>query len=131
MPLNWNITVSRLVNPPPSALSIDELPPMSDATGAQRIAVWQAGWQGLDWLGALVSVGQAVEYGNGYPFSYYVRAGDVRPHLANPPYENVHRIADAGDIVGRGWLGRTTIDHEAAETIEPGEWLHVTAWDES
>ena len=131
MPLGWMITVSRLVNPPPTDLSIEELSPISDASGAQRIAVWQTGLGGLDWIGALVSAGTAVEYGNGYPFTFYIRSGDVRPHLANPPYENFQWTMDHGDIIGEEWLGRTTMDHEAAKAIEPDEWLYVTAWDES
>lgn len=131
MPLGWAIGVSRFSSPPPTDISIEELSRIRDASRAQKFAVWQAGLGGLNWIDALVAAGQAVKQGNGYPYTYFVRARDVTPYLANPPGENVEWRTDPGDILGEGWLGRTTIDHEAAKAIEPDEWLYVTAWDES
>lgn len=125
------IIVSRLVDPPSTGVSIEELPPLSDAIRGQDIAVWQAGLEGLGWIDALVAAGQAVGQGNGYPYTYFARARDVTPHLAGRPYENAPWKMDAGDIVSEQWMRGTTIDHETAEAIEADEWLHVTAWDES
>ena len=109
MPLGWMITVSKLIEQP-TAVSIEELARTTDASVAQDIARWQAGWPGLDWLEALVSTGQALKSGNGYPYSYFARARDVRPHLARPPHENIKWQTDPGDTVSEAWLGTTAID---------------------
>ena len=40
-------------------------------------------------------------------------------------------VAGVGDVMTDRWIGRTTVDSQAVEQIEPDEWLLVEAWDES
>jgi hypothetical protein len=113
--LGWHISVFRI----------------EDGERADRIAVWQAGLSGLDWITDLVEAGQATGGGNGYPMRYRVRAHDARAALKDPPHARDPWARDAGDTVTERWLGRTTIDHDAVDGLADDGWLEVEAWDES
>ena len=73
MPTGWIIKVLRKA--PDTA---------KDSTNAHpdvRIAVWQAGLHGRDWLDKLVGEGRAalIAENFGYPYVYSARAKDLRP----------------------------------------------------
>ncbi|RKQ90869.1 hypothetical protein C8N24_0684 [Solirubrobacter pauli] len=101
--------------------------------GRTRIAVWQVGAHGLDWLDALVKQREAVSLGgNGYPTRYAGPARSVLPVLTDdPPAARRAWASDSGDILLPQWDGKTTVDREAAAACHPDEWLLVEAWDES
>lgn len=124
--LGWHISVYRQhpVSTQPAAASASEGP---------RVAVWQADVWGLRWLKDLVKEGEAIDLGgNGYPCRYTAPAKVIFPRiLPQPPNENVIWQKDPWDIVDERWLGRTEIDHPAAEACSPDEWLLIEAWDES
>ncbi len=106
------------------------------AFGAERgprLAVWQTGVGGLDWIDDLVKEKKAVELsGNGYPTSYTARAEYVIPHLAGEiPEARAVWGYDPGDILMPGWEGKTTKDSAVLTACRPDEWLLIVAWDES
>lgn len=98
-----------------------------------RLAVWQTGIDGLDWLDALVEQGRAVSLGrSGYPTSYTARIEDLRPTVLNgPPDANAVWRHDPGDILTDKWCGKTTTDRSALSACRPDEWVLIEAWDES
>lgn len=102
------------------------------ATG-HLVAAWQTGPRGLQWLGALVREGGAIDLGGrGYPSRYTAPARHLVPRIRGGPPEARERWAhDPHDVLGEDWPGRTTIDHAAIRECGPDEWLLVEAWDES
>ena len=98
-----------------------------------RIAVWQSGAGGLEWLDQEVRAGRAISLGgNGYPVRYTATAGTLLPQILDgPPAAREHWLLEAGDIVTAGWEGKTTLDRDAIAQCGPSEWLLVEAWDES
>lgn len=103
----------------------------ADERGA-RVAVWQTGLGGLDWIEDVARAKGHCLGGNGYPCRYTAQAHDLLPViLAGPPNARNPWHADPGDILGPKWVGRTLIDHEVAKACDPDEWLLVEAWDES
>ena len=124
--LGWHISLYRIA---------DGVQPQSGAAfqlGA-RLAVWQAGASGLDWLDALVRDGKALLLGgNGYPVNYAGQARHLLPRITEgPPNANPRWMSGVGDTITRDWVGRTEIDQAAAADCDPDEWLCVEAWDES
>ena len=124
--LGWHISVYRQTDG-------GTLPATTKAKYGRRIAVWQAGVSGLDWLDRLVSEGRAIDLGGcGYPYNYTAMAGDLLPQLADgPPHANMLWTFGDHDIILNGWAGRTVFDQVAANECRPDEWLLVEAWDES
>jgi hypothetical protein len=98
-----------------------------------RLAVWQTGHDGLDWLDELVKNGKEISLGgSGYPCRYTATAEHVIPRIIDtPPGARAVWIYQAGDIITDKWEGKTVVDREAAAHCRPGEWLLVEAWDES
>jgi hypothetical protein len=98
-----------------------------------RIAVWQTGLGGLDWLDQLAANSSAIGLGgNGYPIRYTATAQQILPRvLDGPPGAREHWVCDPGDIITAAWEGRTVIDHGLAAQCRPDEWLLIQAWDES
>jgi hypothetical protein len=98
-----------------------------------RLAVWQTGLGGLDWLDELVKAGKAVNLGgNGYPSRYTAIAEYLIPQIIEtPPRARADWLREASDIVTDKWEGKTVIDRAVAEHCSPHEWLIVEAWDES
>lgn len=133
--LGWNIGVYRLPNldalrdgePDAQVLLL-----AADAPG-DRIAIWQTGLGGCDWIEELAAEGRAVDLGgNGYPSRYAATAAVLLPPiLAGPPHANTHWSYGVGDILGPNWEGKTTINAHLAAACAPDEWLVVEAWDES
>ncbi len=114
--LGWHISVYR------------EAP-----TDQNRIAVWQTGLAGLDWIDALIASGSGRQTSaGGYPNRYTLAARDVVPVLLQGPPEARERwITEPGAVQNDKWIGRTLIDREAAATCPPDELLLIVAWDES
>jgi hypothetical protein len=138
--LGWHVSVYRLEGvdlPFPNLLSPDASRQqlLRDAASSRgtRIAVWQAGVDGLRWIDNLVKNGQAIALpGNGYPFHFFAPARHLlTPISEGPPQANAVWRHDPGDILTSKWEGRTTIDQEAVARCSPDEWLLVEAWDES
>lgn len=98
-----------------------------------RLAVWQAGSHGLEWIDALVKAGDAVNLGgDGYPFRYTATAAILRPLLTDgPPNARNAWVSEPGDILTGNWAGKTVLDHVALAQCPPDEELLIEAWDES
>ena len=99
----------------------------------QRLAVWQTGLFGLDWLDELVGEGKAINLGvQGLAGRYTATSEHLLPRIiAGPPLAKAIWGAGGSDILLDNWDGRTVIDHAAAAACRPDEWLLVQAWDES
>lgn len=126
MPLGWNIAVVRQRNDGTS-------PATFGALHGARLAVWQTGVSGLDWIDALVEEKRAILLGgNGYPLEYTAQACHLLPILeGDPPQAKPIWTRDPGDFILPGYLGRTTKYPEAILACRSDEWLIVQAWDES
>jgi len=125
--LGWNISVYRLIE------ECRADPATFASESGTRLATWQTGLGGLDWIDALVSAGHAMELaGNGYPNRYTARASHLIPHLVDgPPEANAVWRYDPHDVIGPGWAGKTVIDSATIGACRSDEWLLVEAWDES
>ncbi len=108
-------------------------PADADTEPGSRLAVWQTGWGGLDWLAELVKDGHAIDLGgNGYPSRFTAQCEQLRAQIeGGPPNANSVWAAGVDDIIGPAWLGKTTIDKHAFDNCSADEWLLVEAWDES
>jgi len=126
MASGWHITVYRQQNDGMS-------PAASGAPLGTKLAVWQAGWAGLNWLIELAGQGQAIGLAEGgYPTTFTATAASVVPQVvAGPPYANAIWLCGEGDILTASWPGRTTTDAEALNACSPGAWMPVQAGDES
>jgi hypothetical protein len=127
MPLGWHISIYRQKN--------DGTGPASfGAPRGTRLAVWQTGLGGLEWLDDLVKKQKAIDLGGngGYPNEYTSMAAHIVPQLRDgPPEARPVWTFDSGDIITPQWLGKTTKDPRAMEACRPDEWLIIQAWDES
>ena len=124
--LGWHISVFRQTNGGAS-------PAIAESQHGARLAVWQTGLGGLDWLEELVQAGKAISLGgSGYPCRYTATAEHLIPRIIEtPPGARTVWVCGAGDIITDKWEGKTVIDREAAAQCHPSEWLLVEAWDES
>jgi hypothetical protein len=124
--LGWHISVYRQKDGGAS-------PATWQSQEGVRLAVWQAGLFGRDWLEELVKGGKTIDLGgNGYPCRYTATAENLVPRIIEkPPGARDVWICQAGDIITEKWEGKTVIDREAAAGCRPDEWLLVVAWDES
>jgi len=124
--LGWHISVHRQQGGGAS-------PGTAESREGARLAVWQAGLWGLEWIDELVKAGNAIDLGGtGYPCRYTATARYLLPRIMEgPPEANAIWSSGAGDVLSERWEGRTVIDHEAAGQCGADEWLLITAWDES
>lgn len=124
--LGWLISVFRQTDSGSS-------PARADSGEGARLAVWQTGLGGLDWLDELVKRGHAIDLGgDGYPLRYTARAEHLIPRIAGgPPEARQTWMSGPEDIITDQWAGKTVIDRTAADACGPDEWLLVVAWDES
>jgi hypothetical protein len=123
--LGWLISIyrkkSRLTSPA-SAKSVQ----------GERLAIWQSGLWGLQWIDELVESGKSIQLQRGgYPKLYTGRSEDVLPRISDPPDVHTSWVCGPYDVVGDGWEGRTAIDATAIARCSPDEWLIIQAWDES
>jgi hypothetical protein len=98
-----------------------------------RLAVWQTGLDGLNWINELVKQQKAISLGgNGYPLEFTAMATHLKTQLLEgPPCAKAIWTHDPGDILSPAWQGKTTKDLEALDACRPDEWLLIQAWDES
>lgn len=123
--IGWHISIYKQAD---DAL----LPATFETPQGPRLAVWQTGGDGLNWIDEAVKAKKAIDLGgDGYPCRYTATAEFLTPYLGKPPEANLVWISDPGDILGEGWEGKTVIDQEAVGICLPGEWLLIDAWDES
>jgi|TARA_B100000959_G_C14539468_1_gene442937 hypothetical protein len=122
--LGWHISVYR---------KADDSDPSGDISYGTRVAVWQTGFRGLQWIDRLVKSGKGIDLGgDGYPLRYSIQAGHIIPQILDgPPEANEEWKCDPWDIVNEKWEGRTVINYQEANACQIGEWLFVEAWDES
>lgn len=127
MPIGWNIGVYRQRND-------GQAPATFGSQAGPRLAVWQTGLCGLDWIEELVKQNKAISLGGtGYPLEFTAIAENIIPMILNgePPNAYPVWIFDYGDIILPGWLGKTTKDQSVMNECQPHEWLLIRAWDES
>ena len=124
--LGWNISVHRQSND-------GDQPAFAGVGSAKKLAVWQTGILGIEWLDALVKDNDAIYLGgNGYPSQYTARARHIIPVLSTkPPHARDNWIHDHDDVLTDKWIGKTFIDTQAIAECSDDEWLLVVAWDES
>lgn len=124
--MGWHISVFR------QAVG-GSTPADRDAEEGPRLAVWQTGIDGLQWLNELVAANDAIDLGgNGYPNYYTAQAEHIISRIvAGPPLANRAWSVGEHDILMPGWEGKTVIDRAVADECRPDEWLIVIAWDES
>jgi hypothetical protein len=124
--LGWHISVYRQRDG-------GAAPATETSPEGPRLAVWQTGLWGLQWIDALVAAGKAIDLGgNGYPCRYTATAEHlVPPIMEGPPQARATWLHDASDILTDKWEGQTVIDRAVADGCRPDEWLLVVAWDES
>ncbi len=127
MPLGWHISVYRQAND-------GTLPASFKSVLGARLAVWQTGLFGLEWLRELVKQQKAIDLdGGGYPSGFTAQAVHIIPRIReDPPEAKTFWSFDEGDqILPELWPGKTTKDLEAMNSCRDDEWLFIQAWDES
>jgi len=124
--IGWNVSVYRQKDGGNS-------PATDDSKVGARLAVWQTGGGGLDWLCDLAKAGKAIDLGgDGYPNSFTAPAEYVIPRiLEDPPHAREVWGRGDCDTVHDSWAGRTVVDRDAARQCRFDEWLKIIAWDES
>lgn len=123
--LGWNIAVYRLKN--------KNIIPSASTELGKRLAVWQTGLDGLDWLDELVKENKALDLGgNGYPNRYVAQAQNIIPAIKDkPPLAKDVWSSDEGDILLDEWAGKTVLDNNEMADCKPEAWLLIEAFDES
>jgi hypothetical protein len=124
--LGWHISVYRQTDGGGS-------PATAESAEGSRLAVWQTGVDGLDWLRELAKEGKVVDLGgDGYPSRFTATAEVIVPRIVDtPPGARTDWLLDAGDIVTDKWEGKTVVDGAVAAQCSADEWLIVKVWDES
>lgn len=124
--LGWHVSVYRQADG-------GHAPATSGSGRGDRLAVWQAGRGGLDWIRDRAAHHQAVALGgDGYPLRYTGRACWVIPVItAGPPHAHARWHRGPDDVVSGAWDGRTVIDAGVIAACRDDEWLLIEAWDES
>ena len=124
--LGWNIGIYRQADNGAS-------PATADSPTGTRLAVWQTGLGGLDWINELVKAGQAINLGGyGYPCRYTATAENLLPRIIEgPPGARSAWSFGLYDRLTEKWEGKTVIDRTAAADCRPDERLLIEAWDES
>ena len=117
----WNISVYRQKDG-------GNAPATDQSIGGARLAVWQTGYAGLDWIRKLVEAGQVISLGgDGYPYRYTAPTERLLPRILDgPPNADRAWIYDVGDIIGDAWEGQTVIDREEAGRCSKDEWLLIS-----
>ena len=124
--LGWHISIYHQADK-------GTLPATSTSPKGKRLAVWQTGLGGLDWIDELVKERKAIDLGgNGYPSRYTAIAEHLISHIVDgPPLAKKIWSSDEGDILTEKWEGRTVVDQAEVKNCRPDEWLMVEVFDES
>jgi len=113
MPLGWLVVVFRQTGD-------RTMPATSKCPHGERIAIWQSGLDGINWLQDLTHGGGHacfLAYNGGYPFEYTAQAKHLLPRILDekgPPLADEMWKRDLGDILLPSYLGRTEINTDAA-----------------
>ena len=84
----------------------------------KRLAEWETGLSGLDWIDELVKDGKAIDLGVfGLLGGYTATAEHLIPRIVEHPPGALE------------WQWRTGVDRAALADCRPDEWLLVEAWD--
>ena len=126
MPIGWHITVYRQ-----AAARLKPATMLAETAG--RVAVWQTGLGGLDWIEGIAGSNTCFFLGgNGYPYRFTAQSRAILPIImAGPPQARDVWLTDPGDVVGPKWVGHTLIEQHVAKACLPNEWLVIQVWDES
>jgi hypothetical protein len=125
--LGWHISVYRQADDKRAA------PATTESREGGRLAVWQTGLGGLDWIDELVNEGKAINLGgSGITLFYTAIADHLIPHIVDgPPGARNTWALGPTDIITEKWDGKTVIDRAAVADCCLDEWLLIVAWDES
>ena len=140
--LGWMISVYRMADEAATRRALDVLPGvpvvLDDGARGERLAVWQAGPYGLDWIRQAAGCqGGVASERDGYPHRYIARAVDVLATLRNrrpykaPMYEYPSWVVPEGSVLLPDYLGTTTVDEGVLNRYADDGWLYIEAWDES
>jgi hypothetical protein len=112
---------------------------LGDNALGDRLAVWQAGIDGRQWIRQAASRegGVVRELESGYPHRYLARAADILPTIRDrvpykaPMFEYPSWVVPGGSVLLPGYVGKTTIDQGAIDNCPVQGWLYIEVWDES
>jgi hypothetical protein len=106
--LGYNISIYRQRNEGAS-------PATADSAEGARLAVWQTGVGGLDWILTLEKEGKAIFLGgNGYPCRFTATTEHLMPEIID-----VTRVSPGNwllgehDTVTKEWEGKNVVDRDA------------------
>ena len=124
--LGWNISVYRQDGDGSS-------PATAESVAGVRLAVWQTGLEGLNWIEELVKAGKVISLGgDGYPCRYTATAENLVSQIIDePPMAKGVWACGENDIITEQWEGQTEVNRMIAAACQPDEWLLIEAWDES
>jgi hypothetical protein len=124
--LGWHIAVFRQADGGAAPATIE-------SAKSTRIAEWQTGLNGVEWLHDLIGDGEAIQLlGGGYPDLLTTTAAHLLPRiLEGPPEAKSPWASSPPDLITDNWEGRTLLNHAALEDCRPDEWLLVEIFDES
>ncbi len=124
--LGWNISVYRQDGDGSS-------PATAESVAGVRLAVWQTGLEGLNWIEELVKAGKVISLGgDGNPCRYTATAENLISQIIDePPMAKGVWACGENDIITEQWEGQTEINRTIAAACQPDEWLLIEAWDES
>jgi hypothetical protein len=127
--LGWFISVYRMKNGGKAPAA----PGSASSAQGKRLASWQAGWGGIDWIEELVKQGKALNLGgDGYPVWFTASAEHlVSPILSGPPEARKVWAYEEGDVLLKEWVGKTVLDQAELKRCSPQEWLLIEVFDES
>ena len=141
--LGWLISVYRVADEEAVRRTLGAEPSarvvLGDDVLGGRLAVWQAGPYGLNWIAeaAAREGGVIRKFECGYPHRYLARAADILPTIRDrvpykaPMYEHPSWVVPEGSVLLPGYVGKTTIDDGAIDRRSADEWLYIEVWDES
>ena len=126
--------VRRILGAEPGAKVV-----LGDDVLGGRLAVWQAGPYGLNWIAeaAAREGGVIRKFECGYPHRYLARAADILPTIRDrvpykaPMYEHPSWVVPEGSVLLPVYVGKTTIDDKSIDKCSADEWLYIEVWDES
>lgn len=104
-----------------------------DSRRAARLAQWEAGIDGIDWLTKLVELGRAEQVArSGYPNRYTALARDVLPLLDDkPPAPGGTQIIGDDYATTSRWRGNMERNDSLIGSCSPDQLLTIDAWDQS
>lgn len=116
--MSWDISIYRQTN---ERLS----PATAESHSGARLAVWNDGLGGLNWVEELVKEDKAIDLGGqGYPSRYTATAENIIPRIP-------HWVEELSRERRTSIMYEYDFDRGVADTCRPEEWLLVEAWDSS